>query len=75
MRIGCANVRNKDTCTNKRTMRRDDLESAVLEGLQHRLMDPDLMAVFCEEYTRHLNAVARERNAAREGARAELGRV
>jgi hypothetical protein len=52
MRIGCANVRNKDTCTNQRTMRRDDLEGAVLEGLQHRLMDPDLMAVFCEEYTR-----------------------
>jgi hypothetical protein len=38
-------------------------------------MDPDLMAVFCGEYTRHVNAVARERNAAREGARAELGRV
>ena len=73
--IGCVNARNKGTCTNKRTMRRDDLETAVLEGLQHRLMDPDLMAVFCEEYTRHMNALTREHNAAREGARAELGRV
>jgi hypothetical protein len=75
MRIGCANVRNKDTCTNKRTMRRDDLEAAVLEGLQHRLMDPDLVAVFCDEYTRHMNALTHEHNAAREGARAELGKI
>jgi site-specific DNA recombinase len=75
MRIGCANARNKGTCTNKRTMRRDDLEAAVFEGLQHRLMDPALMDVFCEEYTRHMKALTREHNAAREGARAELGRV
>jgi site-specific DNA recombinase len=47
----------------------------VLEGLQHRLMDPDLMAVFCEEYTRRMNALTREHNAAREGAKAELARV
>jgi hypothetical protein len=38
-------------------------------------MDPDLMAVFCEEYTRHMNALAQEHNAAREGAKAELDRV
>jgi site-specific DNA recombinase len=75
IRIGCVNARNKGTCTNKTTMRRDDLETAVLEGLQHRLMDPDLMAVFCDEYTRHMNALTREHNAAREGARAELGKV
>jgi site-specific DNA recombinase len=73
--VGCVNARNKGTCTNKTTMRRDDLETAVLEGLQHRLMDPDLMAVFCEEYTRHMNALTREHNAAREGAKAELSRV
>jgi site-specific DNA recombinase len=75
VRIGCANARNKGTCTNKTTMRRDDPEAAVLEGLQHRLMDPDLMAVFCEEYPRHMNALSREHNVAREGARAELSRV
>jgi site-specific DNA recombinase len=38
-------------------------------------MDPDLMAVLCEEHTRHMNALIRKRNAAREGARAELGRI
>jgi site-specific DNA recombinase len=73
--VGCVNARNKGTCTNKTTVRRDDLEAAVLEGLQHRLMDPDLMGVFCEEYTRHINALTQEHNAAREGAKAELARV
>jgi hypothetical protein len=63
VRIGCANARNKGICSNKTTMRRDDLEAAVLEGLQHRLMDPDLMAVFCEEYARHMNALTQEHNA------------
>ena len=48
---------------NKTTMRRDDLETAVLEGLQHRLMDPDLMAVFCDEYARQLNLLTQEHNA------------
>jgi site-specific DNA recombinase len=38
-------------------------------------MDPDLMAVFCEEYARHMNALTQEHNAAREGAKAELDRV
>jgi DNA invertase Pin-like site-specific DNA recombinase len=73
--VGCVNARNKGTCTNRTTTRRDDLETAVLEGLQHRLMDPDLMAVFCEEYTRHMNALTREHNAAREGAKVELAKV
>jgi site-specific DNA recombinase len=75
VRIGCANARNKGTCSNKTTMRRDDLEATVLEGLQHRLMDPALMAEFCDAYTRQLNELSRDRNAAREGAKAELDRI
>ena len=38
-------------------------------------MDPELMAVFCKEYTRHMNALTRKHNASREGAKAELARV
>ena len=33
-RIGCANARNKGTCDNRQTIRRDALEATVLEGLQ-----------------------------------------
>ena len=38
IRIGCANARNKGTCNNKHTIRRDRLEATVLDGLQHHLM-------------------------------------
>src|SRR5262249_48144146 len=46
--IGCANARNKGTCDNHATMRRDDLEAAVLDGLQNRLMEPARIKIFCE---------------------------
>ena len=75
MYIGCANARNKGTCDNKATIRRDDLESLVLDGLQHRLMDPALMDVFCAEYTREVNRLRREKNAAMESEKAELAKV
>jgi site-specific DNA recombinase len=63
--IGCANARNKGTCDNRATMRRDDLESAVLDGLQNRLMEPARTKIFCEEYARVMNHLHAERNAQR----------
>src|SRR6266850_8181769 len=44
--IGSANARNKGTCDNKATIRRDALESAVLDGLQNRLMEPARTRIF-----------------------------
>ncbi|MDR9393647.1 MAG: recombinase family protein, partial [Roseovarius sp.] len=69
--FSCASARNKGTCENKRTIRRDVLEGSVLNGLQHRLMDDKLLAVFCEEYTRHMNALrmAESGNRAKDEAR------
>jgi site-specific DNA recombinase len=63
--IGCANARNKGTCDNKATMRRDDLETAVLDGLQNRLMEPARTKIFCEEYARAMNRLHAEHNAQR----------
>ena len=74
-RLGCASARNKGTCSNRKTIKREALEAAVLDGLQHHLMDPALMAIFCEEYTRHRNELAAEANAAITGAKAELTKV
>jgi site-specific DNA recombinase len=63
--IGCANARNKGTCDNRATMRRDDLETAVLDGLQNRLLEPARTKIFCEEYARAMNRLQAERNAQR----------
>jgi hypothetical protein len=63
--IGCANGRNKGTCDNKGTMRRDDLENSVLDGLQHRLMEPARTKIFCEEYARAMNRLDADHNGQR----------
>ena len=73
--MGCSNARNKGTCSNKRTMKRENLEQDVLGALEHYLMDDDLCNVFCEEYTRHMNKLRREHDAALDFHRDDLRRV
>ncbi len=72
---GCSNARNRGTCSNRLTIRRDVLEASVLSGLKTHLMQPELVKEFAAEYHRELNRL----NATREGAYAqhkeELARV
>src|SRR5262245_42171848 len=52
-----------------------DEEGLVIGALQSRLMDPALLAEFCNEYTRHLNRLRSEIFASLGGARTELGKL
>ena len=72
---GCSTARNKGTCHNRITIRQDTLEGLVIGALQSRLMDPTLLAEFCDEYTRHLNRLRTEKNASLIAARGELARL
>ena len=63
---GCSNARNRGTCDNWLTIRRDVLEVSVLSGLKSHLMHPDLVKEFAAEYHRELNRL----NASREHAHA-----
>jgi site-specific DNA recombinase len=63
---GCSNARNRGTCGNLLTIRRDVLEVSVLSGLKTHLMDPELVKEFAAEYHREVNRL----NAAREGEHA-----
>lgn len=49
-RYGCATRRQKGTCDNSRTIKRQDIESRVLDGLKDRLLEPDLVAKFVEDF-------------------------
>ncbi|WP_367575380.1 recombinase family protein [Aquibaculum arenosum] len=60
--IGCTNARKSGTCTEKKSVRRAEVESLVLDSLQHRLMDPNLLADF-------IKAVQAEAKAALKAAR------
>ena len=72
---GCSTARNKGTCDNRLTVRQNTLEGLVIGALQSRLMDPALLAEFCDEYTRHLNKLRTEKNASLSAARGELARL
>jgi hypothetical protein len=74
-RLGCATARNKGTCSNLLTIKRAEVEAAVLTGLQAHLMDERLCGIFCEEYTAHLNRLRIDASAALEGHKAELAKI
>ena len=63
--FGCSTARNKGTCANLLTIRRDVLEATVLDALRHRLMDPELYAVFVTEFTAEWNRLQADAGAGR----------
>ena len=73
--IGCSAARNKGTCENRRTIARAELERRVLGALSSRLMDPELFAVFCEEFTAETNRMRRKAAAQVTDRANELARV
>lgn len=73
--LGCSTARNKGTCENRTTIRRDQLETRVLGALRHHLMEPALFAEFCEEFTREMNRVRSAGRQSVEAARAEVKKI
>ncbi len=71
-RYGCSRHNNKGTCDNKETIRKDDMEKAVLHALQKHLLDPKLCEVFCDEYARYMNELRIRHNTQRNAYEAEL---
>jgi site-specific DNA recombinase len=76
-RFGCAAARDKGVavCNNLLTVRRDSLEKALLDGLRHGLMDPELFAEFATEFHREFNRLQREDDAKRGAVRDEFARI
>ena len=57
---GCANTRNRGTCDNRLTIRRDVLEETVLSGLKDNLLQPELIHEFVTTYQQEYNRLRRE---------------
>ena len=72
---GCSNARNRGTCENMLTIRRDVLEESVLSGLRSHLLAPELLEEFAREYVAELNRLNRERDAGRSKAEIDLAKV
>ncbi len=76
-RYGCSGARNKGAavCTNRATIAREEVEDRVLGGLKTRLMHPDLIAVFVEEYRLAWNAAQAGASALRAKTERELVQI
>ncbi len=72
---GCANVRNRGTCGNRLTIRRDVLEETVLRGLQDNLLQPELIHEFVTTYQQEYNRLRRQQANEQAAAHAELAKI
>lgn len=59
-RYGCAGRRSKGTCTNDRTISRQEIEGRILLALKERLLTPDLVHTFTQTYQEEVNRLAKE---------------
>jgi DNA invertase Pin-like site-specific DNA recombinase len=59
-RYGCATRRSKGTCSNALLIGRQEIEERVLGGLRERMMAPELVAVFVEEFNKELRRLTSE---------------
>ena len=69
---GCSTARNKGTCDNRLTVRRDELEAKVLDGLRDQLMHPELVTTFIDEFHREVNRQSAEQGGRRDRTGREL---
>ncbi|WP_380711138.1 zinc ribbon domain-containing protein, partial [Sinirhodobacter huangdaonensis] len=76
-RYGCAAARNKGDaiCINRATIQREEVEARVLDGLREKLLHPDLITTFVEEYRKAFNAAAGDRSSAPDKAKRELKQI
>ena len=74
-RYGCAGRRSKGTCTNGLTVTRRELETRVLEGLKKRLMAPELVQTFIDEYRKEATRLAGDHAKERRGLESRLAKA
>jgi site-specific DNA recombinase len=73
--LGCTKARRQGTCSNKRSVRREPLEATILAALRERLMQPEYVATFVEEFTAEWNRQVAEASAERSARTKELEKV
>jgi len=67
--IGCSTARKKGTCDNRMNIRRDELETRVLNALRTKLVDPAMFV-----FTQEMNRQGRAGIAAAEAESAQIDR-
>jgi len=73
--LTCFNARSRGTCTNRRSIKRQDVEARVLRAMRERFIDPGQFAMFCKGFTTAVTELRREHLVQMAGARRELAAV
>ena len=74
-RLACFGAREKGTCDNRLTIRRDEVETRGLKALEEKLLRQDLFDEICEEFTREMNRLRMEHRASLSAAAREIERL
>ncbi len=74
-RFACSNRISNGTCSNTRTIPREELERRVLAGLKDRMMAPEIAAEAMRACAEETNRLNRERRSNSNSWKAELVRV
>lgn len=74
-RLTCFNSRSRGTCSNRRGIKRQELEARVLHAIRARLFEPGAFREFCAAFTAEMTRLRREHIAETAGARRELATV
>src|SRR3546814_19950927 len=64
-RYGCSNHYRRGACTNGHTIRREEIEARVLEGLKHKLVAPEAAADAIRAFQEETNLLTRDRKSTR----------
>ena len=71
----CFNARSRGTCTNRRSIKRQEVEARALRAMRERLFDPGAFEAFCEGFTAEIELQRREHLAQRREAQGDLAAV
>ena len=70
-----ATKKGASACTNRLTVRIDELEEQVLAALRDDMMQPDIVEAFVAEYITQRNRLSNQRDTCRDRRQAELRNV
>lgn len=58
--LGCEGRRQNTGCTNRRRVSREELQEAVLTGLKERLLQPQILDLYLDEYRKEVEMAVAE---------------
>jgi len=74
-RLVCFNAHDRGICTNRRTIKREELEARVLNGIKNQMFEAAAFAAFCENYEDEVRRLRQEHTGKLAGARREITKL